>query len=126
MIVAEALVLMKTAASFQYWNLVLWWDEHFEPQVFCKNDSNKDGGGSAAPCESFIRPHSTESSGDLNPDCVLSACATLPSAGYLYGSAWRSSRDSEVLIVLTHKMQFKFVNNFILQHDFDAFAQRMN
>lgn len=83
-------VLMKNAASLRFWNsFVLSGFKHFKLQGFCRNDSNKDGGGSteaAAPCGSIIRLHCSENSGDLNPDCVLSACATALSAGCLYGS----------------------------------------
>lgn len=77
---------MKNEASLQFWNGVLLLYKHFKLQVFCKNDSNKDGGVSAettAPCGSIIRLHCSESSGDLNPDCGLTACATAPSAGCL-------------------------------------------
>lgn len=31
-----------------------------------------------------------------------------------------------ILIVLTHEIKLMFVSNFLLQHAFDTFAQRMN
>lgn len=89
------IVLIKTAASWRFWNGVFSGYKHFKLHVFCKNGSNKDGGGSAettAPCGSISRLRCGGSSGAPNPDCCLAAGATAPSAGYPHRPAWSTGR----------------------------------